>query len=78
MPQKVFQLLLFLLENPGRILSKREVMDAVWPQAFVEEANLTQSIFLLRKALGEQPGRNRYIVTVPGEGYQFCRAPSRG
>ena len=74
-PQKAFQLLLFLLENPGRILTKREIMDAVWPQAFVEEANLTQSIFLLRKALGEVPGQNRYIITVPGEGYQFAVLP---
>ena len=71
-PQKVFQLLLFLLKNPGRVLTKRELMDAVWTGAFVEEANLTQSIFLLRKALGEQPGQNRYIVTVPGQGYQFA------
>ncbi|WP_263374560.1 winged helix-turn-helix domain-containing protein [Granulicella aggregans] len=74
-PQKAFQLLLFLLENPGRVLTKREIMDAVWPQAFVEETNLTQSIFLLRKALGELPGQNRYIVTVPGAGYQFAVLP---
>lgn len=74
-PQKVFQLLLVLLENPGRVLSKRELMDAVWTQAFVDEANLTQSIFLLRKALGEQQGRNKYIVTVPGEGYLFAVQP---
>ena len=74
-PQKAFQLMLFLVENPGRVLTKREIMNAVWPQAFVEEANLTQSIFLLRKALGEVPGQNRYIVTVSGEGYQFAVNP---
>ncbi len=74
-PQKVFQLLLVLLEHPGRVLSKRELIDAVWPQAFVDESNLTQTIFLLRRALGEQQGRNKYIVTVPGEGYLFAVEP---
>jgi DNA-binding winged helix-turn-helix (wHTH) protein/tetratricopeptide (TPR) repeat protein len=74
-PQKAFQLLLFLVENPGRVLSKRELMTAVWPKSFVAEANLTQSIFLLRKALSEQPGQSRYILTLPGEGYQFTVQP---
>lgn len=71
-PQKAFQLLLYLLDNPGRVLSKAELMEAIWPQSFVEEGNLAQSIFLLRKALEEQPGNYRYIVTVAGEGYQFA------
>ncbi|RXH54667.1 winged helix-turn-helix domain-containing protein [Granulicella sibirica] len=74
-PQKAFQLLLYLVTNPRRLLTKRELMSAVWPKSFVEEANLTQSIFLLRKALSEQPGQARYIVTVPGEGYQFAANP---
>jgi len=74
-PQKAFQLLLYLVENPGRVLTKRELMGAVWPNSFVEEANLTQGIFLLRKALGEHSGVVGYILTVPGEGYQFTADP---
>ena len=74
-PQKAFQLLLYLVQNPGRVLTKRELISAVWPNSFVDEANLTQGIFLLRKALGEHSGAIRYILTVPGEGYQFAANP---
>ena len=47
-------------------------MRAVWPDTFVEEANLSRNIFLLRKALGESPQDHQYIVTVPGRGYRFA------
>lgn len=50
-------------------------MEAIWPQAFVEEANLTQSIFLLRKTLSDSASGRRYIVTVLGRGYQLAIAP---
>jgi DNA-binding winged helix-turn-helix (wHTH) protein len=73
--QKPIQLLLFLLQNAGRVVTKSEIMEAVWPQFFVEEGNLTQTISVLRKALGEQAGNARYIVTVPGSGYQLGVAP---
>ncbi len=73
--QKPIQLLLFLLENAGRVVSKSEIMEAVWPHSFVEEGNLTQTISMLRKALGEQAGNARYIVTVSGRGYQLGVAP---
>lgn len=46
-------------------------MRLVWPDAFVEEANLSQNVFVLRKALGERPKENRYIATIPGRGYCF-------
>lgn len=65
---KVFDTLLLLVQNGGQTLSRDELMKAVWPDSFVEEGNLTQNIFVLRKALG---GADRYIVTVPGRGYQF-------
>ena len=50
---------------------KDELMQAVWPDSFVEEVNLAQNISALRKALGEAPGENRYIATIPGRGYRF-------
>jgi DNA-binding winged helix-turn-helix (wHTH) protein len=69
--QKPFEVLLYLIERVGRVVSKEELMEAIWPHAFVEEANLTQSIFLLRKALQDKAAASRYIITVPGRGYQL-------
>lgn len=72
-PARAFDLLLFMARNPGRLLTKEELMRAVWGAAAVEESNLTQSVFLLRKALSaNQPGENKPIVTVPGRGYRFA------
>ena len=68
---KVFETLLALVRGGGRVLKKSELMEAVWPDTFVEEGNLAQHIFTLRKALGEGKGEHRYIVTVPAEGYRF-------
>lgn len=67
---KVFQLLLLLVRNSGHILTKAELMQEIWPDSFVEEHNLTVSIFALRKALGETDGY-AYIETVPRRGYRF-------
>ncbi|HKQ53251.1 MAG TPA: winged helix-turn-helix domain-containing protein [Pyrinomonadaceae bacterium] len=68
---KVFETLLVLVRSGGRVLKKNELMEAIWPDTFVEESNLAQHIFLLRKVLGEEKGEHRYIVTVPGVGYRF-------
>jgi DNA-binding winged helix-turn-helix (wHTH) protein/Tfp pilus assembly protein PilF len=73
---KVFETLLFLVENRGRVGKKDEIINSVWPDTFVEESNLAQNIFLLRKALGEEKNEHRYIVTIPGVGYRFV-APVR-
>src|SRR6478735_5860969 len=73
---KVFETLLFLVQNRGRIGKKDEIISNVWPDTFVEESNLAQNIFLLRKALGEEKNEHRYIVTIPGVGYRFV-APVR-
>jgi DNA-binding winged helix-turn-helix (wHTH) protein/TolB-like protein/Tfp pilus assembly protein PilF len=73
---KAFELLVFLLQNPGRLVTKDQIMQAVWPGAFVEEANLTVWISVLRKTLGESEGGLRYIETVPKKGYRFA-APVR-
>ena len=68
---KVFDTLLYLVEHHGTVLDKDEMMQAIWPHTVVEENNLNQSISVLRRALGESRGENRYITTVPGRGYCF-------
>jgi DNA-binding winged helix-turn-helix (wHTH) protein/TolB-like protein len=68
---RAFDLLLYLVLNPGRLLTKDEIMQAVWPGSFVEEANLTVAISVIRKALGEREGNLRCIETVPKKGYRF-------
>jgi DNA-binding winged helix-turn-helix (wHTH) protein/tetratricopeptide (TPR) repeat protein len=73
---KVFETLVFLVQHSGRIAKKDEIINTVWPDTFVEESNLAQNIFLLRKALGEEKNEHRYIVTIPGVGYRFV-APVR-
>ena len=62
---------LFLIDNRNRVIEKAEFMKAVWPDSFVEEGNLSQNIFLLRKTLGDGQDGQRYILTVPGVGYRF-------
>lgn len=68
---KAFQVLLFLIENRGRLIEKRELLDAVWKEAFVTENALTREIAQLRKALGESAREAKYIETVPTRGYRF-------
>jgi Tol biopolymer transport system component/DNA-binding winged helix-turn-helix (wHTH) protein len=69
---KTFQILLVLIRNKQKLVTKDELLKAVWPDTFVEEANLSRNIFLLRKALGESPQDHQYVVTVPGRGYRFA------
>jgi Tol biopolymer transport system component/DNA-binding winged helix-turn-helix (wHTH) protein len=68
---KVFQTLLILVENHHRVMSKAELFEQLWPQQTVEEANLTQNISILRKALEETTYGKRYIATFHGHGYRF-------
>jgi pimeloyl-ACP methyl ester carboxylesterase/DNA-binding winged helix-turn-helix (wHTH) protein len=68
---KAFDTLLILVENSGHVLSKNELMEKVWPDSFVEENNLAQNISMLRKALGEESGGQKYIETVSKRGYRF-------
>jgi DNA-binding winged helix-turn-helix (wHTH) protein/tetratricopeptide (TPR) repeat protein len=65
---KTFEVLLCLVANSGRVVLKEDLLKTVWPESFVEESNLTQHIFWLRKALAEKSG---YIETIPGRGYEF-------
>jgi TolB-like protein/DNA-binding winged helix-turn-helix (wHTH) protein/Tfp pilus assembly protein PilF len=68
---KAFEVLLLLVQNSGQLLTKDNIMEAVWPGSFVEESNLTQTVFVLRKTLGETKTGQRYIMTMPGQGYRF-------
>jgi Tol biopolymer transport system component len=65
--------LLALVEHSESVVLKDNLMKRVWPDTFVEESNLAQTIFVLRKALGESRGEQHYIVTVPGRGYRFVQ-----
>jgi TolB-like protein/Flp pilus assembly protein TadD len=71
---KVFETLLVLVENAGRLVTKQELLDTVWPETSVEENNLNHNISMLRKALGEQATGQHYIETVPRLGYRFVAA----
>ena len=68
---KAFETLLYLVGRSGTVLKKDELLGAIWPDAIVEENNLTQAISSLRRALGESRAEHRYIMTVPGRGYCF-------
>jgi TolB-like protein/DNA-binding winged helix-turn-helix (wHTH) protein/Tfp pilus assembly protein PilF len=68
---KAFETLLVLVQRSETVVLKDDLMKSVWPDTFVEESNLAQNIFVLRKTLGEAGGDHRYIVTVPGRGYRF-------
>jgi DNA-binding winged helix-turn-helix (wHTH) protein/TolB-like protein/Flp pilus assembly protein TadD len=68
---KVFDTLLLLVENRGRVLDKDELLTRLWPDTVVEESNLSQNVYLLRKVLGEEPRGEAYIETMPKRGYRF-------
>src|SRR5690242_13158676 len=68
---KLFQTLLILVENSGRIVQKEQFMERLWPHTFVEEANLTSNIQQLRKSLGDNARQPHYIETVTKRGYRF-------
>jgi DNA-binding winged helix-turn-helix (wHTH) protein/TolB-like protein/Flp pilus assembly protein TadD len=71
---KAFEVLLVLVQNGSRLTTKEELMRKVWPDSFVEEANLTVNISALRKLLGETDQGKPYIDTVPKKGYRFVEA----
>jgi len=68
---KVIETLLLLVENSGRVLEKDELIEKLWPDTFVDEANLTQNIYVLRKALTTAADSTSYIETIPRRGYRF-------
>src|SRR6185503_3646665 len=73
-PPKAFDLLLLLARNPDRIVPKNELIETLWPNTFVEDANLTQHIYTLRRALGDRPDGEPYIESLPRRGYRLAAA----
>jgi DNA-binding winged helix-turn-helix (wHTH) protein/TolB-like protein/Tfp pilus assembly protein PilF len=69
---KAFDVLLALIDRRDRVVDKAELMKLVWPDSFVEEANLSQTVFVLRKTLGDDSDGNQYIETIPRRGYRFA------
>lgn len=74
---RAFDLLVALIERAGQIVGTRQLLDLVWPDVVVEEANLRVCVAGLRKALGEQDGARRYVVNVAGRGYTFVSPVQR-
>src|SRR5579863_1483758 len=82
---KVFAVLRFLVDHPGRLVTQEELLEAVWPQTYVQPEILRKYILELRKALGDDPKTPRFIETLPKRGYRFVAdlqeesfAPSNG
>src|SRR4030095_16732760 len=72
LPPKAFDLLVLLARNTDRLMTKAELIEALWPNTFVDEANLAQHFYQLRKALGERPKGQPFIETVPRRGYRLA------
>lgn len=68
---KAIELLLVLVESRGRVITKEDLLQRVWPDSFVEEANLSHNIYKLREALGDSADGEQYIETLPRRGYRF-------
>lgn len=76
LPSRAFDTLRHLVENAGELVERAVLMKVVWPRTVVEENNLSQCIVTLRRALGEEAGERRFILTIPGRGFKFV-APVR-
>src|ERR1043166_3874725 len=70
-PPKPLEILIMLVQRHGQIVLKDELIKSVWADSFVEEANITQNIFLIRKILGKDEKGRQYIETIPRRGYRF-------
>jgi len=68
---RTLDLLIALVDRPGELVSKEELMNLIWPNVFVEPANLTVHISALRRALRDGRDGNRFIINIPGRGYRF-------
>src|SRR5262245_44724415 len=71
LPPKAISLLQLLLEHQGRVVEKETILETVWPDAVVEDSNLTQTVHLLRKALGKSEGSEPRVETIPKVGYRL-------
>src|SRR5580704_9757384 len=75
---RAFDILAALVERPGEVLGKEQLIARAWPETVVEDSNLKIQMSALRRALGDGQGGNRYVVTVPGRGYNFVAPVRRG
>jgi Transcriptional regulatory protein, C terminal len=73
---RAYDILLALLERPGELVTKEQLIARVWPNTFVESVNLAVQVAGLRRALGDRVGQARYVINIPGRGYRFV-APLR-
>jgi DNA-binding winged helix-turn-helix (wHTH) protein len=73
---RAFDILAALVERAGEVVGKEELISRAWPQTSVEESNLKLQVSALRRAIGDGQGGHRYVVTVPGRGYNFVAAVS--
>src|SRR5579862_9559023 len=71
LPTKAFDALLLLIQSHGHLIEKSELMNALWADSFVEEGNLTSTIWAVRKALGDTGAPHKYIETIAKHGYRF-------
>ncbi len=69
---KAYETLCVLVENAGTLVTKETLLERVWPEGFIEPANLTQTIYMLRKTLGDRTHGRTFIDTIPGRGYRFA------
>jgi DNA-binding winged helix-turn-helix (wHTH) protein len=74
---RALEILIALLERAGELVAKHELMSRVWPDVFVEAANLTVHMSALRRVLHDGEGGNRFIINIPGRGYSFVGAVER-
>ena len=75
---RALQILIVLLERPGELISKQDLMARVWPDVFVGAANLTVHISALRRALRDGQDGSRFIINIPGRGYTFVAPVAAG
>ena len=73
---RALEILIVLLQRPGELVSKQELMARVWPDVFVEPANLTVHMSALRRTLRDGREGNRFIINIPGRGYSFVASVS--
>src|SRR6266404_3549449 len=73
---RAFDILAALVERAGEVVGKEQLIARAWPQTYVEESNLKIQMSALRRAIGDGQGGHRYVITVPGRGYNFV-APVR-
>lgn len=71
LPRKTWEILRLLIQRPGELISKQEILDQIWPELATEEGYVSQHISLLRRILGDDPRSQSYILTISGRGYLF-------